>query len=117
MKDCPGAFANEDEKPKRISRGRKLAFPEMEEQLILWLEGELEKGQPVSRKTIRNKAKVLSNSREFKASKGWIEKFFRRHPEIYELYFLQLQPHQQQKDHSPLQQSLLKHNDSPKIFY
>ena len=88
MKDGPGAFANEDEKPKRISRGRKLAFPEMEEQLIRWLEGELKKGQPINKKMIRNKAKVLSNSREFKASKGWIAKFFRRHPEIYELYFM-----------------------------
>ena len=117
MKECPGAFANEHWKPKKISRGRKLAFPEMEEQLILWLEGELEKGRPVTRKTIRNKAKVLSNSREFKASKGWIEKFFRRHPEIYELYFFQLQPHQQQKDHSHPERSLLKHEDSPKIFH
>ena len=83
----------------------------MEEQLIRWLEGELKKQQPISKKMIRNKAKVLSNSREFKASKGWIDKFFARHPKIYELYFFQLQPHQQQKDHSHQEESLLKHND------
>jgi hypothetical protein len=41
-------------------------------------------GKYLTQSEIRNKAKMFSGDQEFKASKGWLEKYFRRNKEIGE---------------------------------
>lgn len=58
----------------------------MENRICEWLDSELKKGTHITQKIIREKAKALSQCDEFKASKGWLEKFFKRRPELFEGY-------------------------------
>lgn len=68
------------------ARGRKTVDPEMEEKVCKWLEKELEDGAVLTQRIIREKAKEISCLEGFKASKGWLEKFFKRRPQLFKLY-------------------------------
>lgn len=57
--------------------GRKIQDINMEKKLIEWYNEELKK-RTVKSKEIKNKAKELSNNINFKASKGWFQKFKKR---------------------------------------
>lgn len=61
--------------------GRKKEDPEMEELVFEWLkERYLKQRLPATRNEIREKALEFSNKKDkFKASKGWLEKFFTRY--------------------------------------
>lgn len=54
----------------------------MEEKLNQWILNNLENNIYVTQTEIRNKAKFFSNDPSFKASKGWLEKYFRRNTKI-----------------------------------
>ena len=66
---------------RRAGAGRKIVDYEMEEKLIKWLRGELTKnrGKKLTRKLIQKNAKKWSDNTKFKASKGWLERFVKRH--------------------------------------
>lgn len=59
--------------------GRKAAYDEMESELVLWILGQRQQYRRVTRKSICTKANTLANDPSFKASRGWVEKFMRRH--------------------------------------
>ncbi|KAL4472087.1 hypothetical protein ABPG72_001085 [Tetrahymena utriculariae] len=61
--------------------GRKKEDPEMEDQVYEWLKEQYQNQQTyVPRNHIREKALELSSKKDkFKASKGWLEKFFARY--------------------------------------
>lgn len=61
--------------------GRKKEDPEMEENVFAWLLERFHSMQlAATRNQIRGKALELSNRKDrFKASKGWLEKFFTRY--------------------------------------
>ena len=52
---------------------------EMEQKLLEYYRANLKKGKFPSNKEIRSKAKKISNSKDFKASKGWLVKFKKRY--------------------------------------
>lgn len=54
--------------------------PEMEAMLFEWCLNEINRNKkPISRSSIKQQAKVLSqNKGSFKASKGWLDKFMKR---------------------------------------
>jgi hypothetical protein len=72
-------------------KGRKPEFPEMELKLIAWIKKMCENGLRTTQADIRKKAmKILERIPEhrnsnFRASKGWMEKFFHRHTEVFSL--------------------------------
>lgn len=68
------------------ARGRKPIDPYMEQKVCEWLKNQLDKGTVLTQKAIRDKAKKISCSNEFKASKGWLQKFFKRRPELFNAY-------------------------------
>ena len=54
--------------------------PKMEDLLVAWIQKEQEDtSQLLTRSQIKKKAKEISNVKSFKASKGWLDKFRRRH--------------------------------------
>ena len=55
--------------------GRKVKDPQMEEILFKYYFDNLKKGKVLKYKDIKEKALKISNSSNFKASKGWYEKF------------------------------------------
>ena len=55
--------------------GRKTRNPEMENKLVQWYKEEIKNNINVSAKMIRDKAMVISEDKDFLASKGWLEKF------------------------------------------
>ena len=60
--------------------GRKLKFPDVEEQLAQWIEHQRAQHLRVSRTMIQQKAIQLHFGEEdFSASRGWLENFLRRH--------------------------------------
>lgn len=66
--------------PKRLEGGgRKVMDPQMEVNLIKWINSETEKGSKLSGKEIQDKAKYLSKVDKFLASKGWLEKFLKKY--------------------------------------
>ena len=71
---------------EKQTRGRKPIDPFMEMKICEWLKEQLSKGVHLTQKAIRNHAKRLGDAAKFKASKGWLEKFFKRRPEIFEAY-------------------------------
>ena len=71
---------------EKKTRGRKPTDPHMEMKMCEWLEAELKKGTQLTQKTIRDQAKLISSCDDFKASKGWLEKFFKRRPELFAAY-------------------------------
>ena len=64
---------------RRKGAGRKTLDPDMEETLVGWMSEYVKKYRkfPV-RNAIKTKAKNFSRIREFRASKGWCDKFFKR---------------------------------------
>lgn len=64
---------------RRKGAGRKTLDPAMEETLVGWMSEYVKKYKkfPV-RNVIKTKAKDFSRIREFRASKGWCDKFFKR---------------------------------------
>ena len=66
--------------PKRLEGGgRKVMDPQMEIDLIKWINSEIDKGNKLSGKDIQEKAKNLSKVEKFLASKGWLEKFLKKY--------------------------------------
>jgi uncharacterized protein YaaN involved in tellurite resistance len=59
-------------------RGRKPGDPSMEENLTKWIKLNIEQARYLTQTEIRNKAKEFSREKAFKASKGWLEKYFKR---------------------------------------
>ena len=65
---------------KRLSgAGRKPKDVEMEEELFQWIVELRSRHLRVSRSMIRLQAKKLSSDDEFKASRGWLQRFMNRH--------------------------------------
>lgn len=73
---------------KRLHRGRKAQYEDMDESLFSWIMNLRERNLRVSRRMIVEQAKSLcgnlenpstSNSIPFKASNGWLRRFMRRH--------------------------------------
>jgi hypothetical protein len=66
--------------------GRQPANPYMEIRLVEWINKVLTRGYKLTQTEIRNKARCLmkkyNGDSKFAASKGWMEKFFRRHKQI-----------------------------------
>lgn len=71
------------EKKERV-RGRKPNNPNMEENLTNWIVVNIKKGKYLTQTEIRSRARVFSGNNGFKASKGWLEKYFRRNKSISE---------------------------------
>ena len=73
------------EKKKKSTRkrlngaGRKPKDPEMEEELFQWILELRSRHLRVSRRMIRLQARSLSPDDEFKASRGWLYRFMKRH--------------------------------------
>jgi len=68
---------------RKKGAGRKTMDPEMEYKLICWISYFTEKNKRFPmRQVIKQKAKELTCIREFRASKGWCDKFFRRNAVI-----------------------------------
>ena len=60
--------------------GRKVKLPDMEELLAAWIFELRSKNVRITRSAIQTKALELHTGEEdFSASRGWLEKFFRRH--------------------------------------
>ena len=59
--------------------GRKAAYPNLEEVLVSWIEQLREENLRVTRSSVQAKAlELVPQEEEFVASRGWLEKFFRR---------------------------------------
>ena len=66
--------------PKRLEGGgRKVMDPQMEIDLIDWINEEKETGNKITSKQVQDKAKTLSRVDKFLASKGWLEKFLKKY--------------------------------------
>ena len=46
----------------------------------------MKKGIYLTQKQIREKARLMSNCSNFRASKGWVEKLFKRRPDLFDAY-------------------------------
>ena len=69
-------------KKKRAERGRERKFPELEDELLAWVQDICQQGIGISLGELRIKAKIIVKNRKiegFWTSKGWIYGFFRRH--------------------------------------
>lgn len=66
-----------------MGAGRKITSMELESKTIEYVKSVVEKGGNISRKEIQRKAKEFSNNSEFKASKGWFERFYNRNLKIF----------------------------------
>ncbi len=73
------------EKGKTVERkkgsGRKIKHPKLEEALLEWFVFQRARTLPINNKTLQNAAKIIAEElkiRDFKASKGFIDKFKRR---------------------------------------
>ena len=60
---------------KKKGAGRKKMDPLMEKKLLDWYHKEKDKGVEMTSRMIKEKAKLLSRNKKFKASKGWFSKF------------------------------------------
>lgn len=58
-----------------LERGRRIRDVKMEKGLLLWYRNEIKNNNKVSSKSIRKKARDLSNFMGFAASKTWLKKF------------------------------------------
>ena len=66
--------------PKRLEGGgRKVMDPQMEIDLIHWIKSEKLFMKKITGKQIQDKARSLSRSEKFLASKGWLEKFLKKY--------------------------------------
>lgn len=75
---------------RRRGAGRKITDAKLEERLIEWIkEEQAEKNGALTRKQIQATARLWAEDSNFKASKGWFERFARRNVELNLLAFLQ----------------------------
>ncbi len=65
-------------KKRRSGGGKKPKLPDMEAVLVEWVKGEHAQGIKVTRGDIQRKALMLSSSKNFTASNGWLDNFIRR---------------------------------------
>lgn len=63
---------------RKVGAGRRIKDIDMELNLRRWLIGEWNSGRYPSCKEIKQMAKTLSTNIEFRASKGWLQKFVDR---------------------------------------
>lgn len=63
---------------RKKGAGKKVRDPEMEEELMDWLQQQRRNGYEPTKAQIQEKAKTLSKDEKFKGSKGWLQKFFER---------------------------------------
>lgn len=63
---------------RKVGAGRRIKDIDMELNLRRWLIGEWNLGRYPSCKEIKQMAKTLSTNIEFRASKGWLQKFVDR---------------------------------------
>ena len=69
-------------KKRLVGVGRKAALPDMEDALVVWIDSLRMENLKVSCSSIQSKALELARERgdqDFSASRGWLEKFFKRH--------------------------------------
>ena len=62
--------------------GRKATLPDIKDELLVWIDEMRAENQQVTRSSIQQKALIVRKRGEasnFTASRGWLEKFFRRH--------------------------------------
>lgn len=64
---------------RRPGQGRKVTDSTLDLKLIEWVEESWHEGQQVTSSLVRQKAKELSSSPDFKASLGWFMKWQKRH--------------------------------------
>ena len=63
-----------------LGGGRKIKEPEMVKKLLDWYKDTAKnKGRKITTKEFKEKALNLSKDPNFRASKGWLQKFRRRH--------------------------------------
>jgi len=65
---------------RRTGAGRKVTNATLEKKLLLWLENMIQKnkGHLLTKGMIQEKARQWSGDQNFKASKGWLERFVKR---------------------------------------
>ena len=63
-----------------IGGGRRIKDPSMEEELLKWYDNyHRVEGNKVKTREFKQKALDFSNDSTFRASKGWLQKFRKRH--------------------------------------
>jgi hypothetical protein len=72
---------------RKKGAGRKTMDPNMEKALLDWICGEFNRlGTFPDCRELKHKAKDLSSVMDFKASKGWCDKFLRRNGSRFEMW-------------------------------
>lgn len=70
---------------RKKGAGRKTMDPSMEHKLLNWIADEYKRtGIFPDCKDVKAQAKIFSNNNDFKASKGWCDKFMRRNHRLFE---------------------------------
>lgn len=88
---------------RRRGAGRKITDAKLEERLIKWIKEEQnKKNLTLTRKQIQENAKLWAEDRNFKASKGWFERFAKRNSELNLLNFFQFKAKPQKPSFGPL---------------
>ena len=64
---------------RKIGAGRKVSDPEMEKGLVEWINSQTE---TLTKRSVRDQAKLLCANVNFKGSKGWFERLIIRHPDL-----------------------------------
>jgi hypothetical protein len=68
---------------RKVGAGRKIVNMDLEEKVIAYVKELIAEGAPFSRRQIQMMARRISDDPNFKASKGWFERFFNRNLEIF----------------------------------
>ena len=83
MEKAEGSACNLNSKKRRLGGGgRKAALPDLEEELVAWIESLRAQNLRVTRSSVQSKALEFTQARrneEFHASDGWLQKFLKRH--------------------------------------
>jgi hypothetical protein len=70
----------------KCTPGRKMVDPSMEHKLLKWLQHQTLRTKTFpDKQSIKHKARELSIISDFKASKGWVDKFFKRNAEYIQI--------------------------------
>lgn len=67
---------------RKLGAGRKISDPEMERKLVEWIS---DQARVITKREVRNQAKMLCANQNFKGSKGWLERLMVRHPDLKEV--------------------------------